>query len=187
MSNEIIKKTNSEVSLTEEQATEVVKKKRKGNNPQLNFGQEYVQPGDNARYLRHALATYNLPPIDIADAKQVDDRIFWYFNHCVDSDMKPTVQGLCNAIGISRDTLNKWCNAGTRALTHTDLIKKAYILLQELYEDYMLNGKINPVAGIFIGKNHFGYQDKTEVVLTPNKPLGEEKTPEEIIKSLPED
>ncbi len=67
MSNEIIKKTNSEVSLSEEQATEVVKKKRKGNNPQLNFGQEYVQPGDNARYLRHALATYNLPPIDGGD------------------------------------------------------------------------------------------------------------------------
>lgn len=184
MSNEIIKKTNSEVSLSEEQATEVVKKKRKGRNPNWEM---YIEPGDNARYLRHALATYNLPPIDIADAKQVDDRIFWYFNHCVNSDMKPTVQGLCNAIGISRDTLHTWCTGGTRALTHSDLAKKAYLILKELYEDYMLNGKINPVAGIFIGKNHFGYQDKTEVVLTPNKPLGEEKTPEEIIKSLPED
>lgn len=184
MSNEIIKKTNSEVSLSEEQATEVVKEKRKGRNPNWEM---YIEPGDNARYLRHALATYNLPPIDISDAKQVDDRIFWYFNHCVNSDMKPTVQGLCNALGINRNTLFEWCNGTTRALTHGDLAKKAYLILKELYEDYMLNGKINPVAGIFIGKNHFGYQDKTEVVLTPNKPLGEEKTPEEIIKSLPED
>ena len=29
-------------------------------------------------------------------------------------------------------------------------------------------GKVNPVAGIFLGKNNYGYQDKTEYVLTPN-------------------
>ena len=32
----------------------------------------------------------------------------------------------------------------------------------------MNSGKINPVSGIFLGKNNFGYQDKTEYVLTPN-------------------
>ena len=32
----------------------------------------------------------------------------------------------------------------------------------------MQNGKINPVSGIFLGKNNFGYQDKTEYVVTPN-------------------
>lgn len=44
----------------------------------------------------------------------------------------------------------------------------------------MLNGKINPVSGIFIGKNHFGYTDKQEVVVTPNNPLGEQTATEEI-------
>lgn len=184
MSNEIIKTGDSDLSLTEEQAVEVVKKKRKGKNPNWEM---YIEPGDNARYLRHALATYNLPPIDISDEKQVEERINWYFGHCINADMKPTVQGLCNAIGISRNTLNEWVNGVTRDLTHGDIAKKAYTILRELYEDYMLNGKINPVAGIFIGKNHFGYTDKTEVVLTPNRPLGDEKTPEDIIKALPED
>jgi hypothetical protein len=33
----------------------------------------------------------------------------------------------------------------------------------------MMNGKINPVSGIFLGKNNFGYQDKQEYVLTPNQ------------------
>ena len=176
----------NEIALSEEQATEIVKKKRQGT-PQPNWGQEYVKPGDNARYLKHALATYNLPPIDIADPEKVDERIVWYFNHCINNDMKPAVQGLCNAIGISRDTLNAWCNEDTRALTHSDMAKKAHDLLKELYEEYMLNGKVNPVAGIFIGLNHFGYQNRTELVITPNKPLGDNKTPEEIMKSLPED
>lgn len=47
-------------------------------------------------------------------------------------------------------------------------------------ENYMQNGKINPVAGIFLMKNNMDYQDKSEVVLTPNSPLGDQKTPEEL-------
>ena len=39
--------------------------------------------------------------------------------------------------------------------------------------DYMQNGKINPVSGIFLMKNNFGYADKQEVVVTPQNPLGE--------------
>ena len=45
----------------------------------------------------------------------------------------------------------------------------------------MMNGKINPVSGIFIGKNHFGYTNKQEIVLVPKNPLGDiEETPEDI-------
>ena len=46
---------------------------------------------------------------------------------------------------------------------------RLYDMLEALWEDYMMNGKINPVSGIFLGKNHFGYQDKQEYVLTPNQ------------------
>lgn len=35
----------------------------------------------------------------------------------------------------------------------------------------MLNGKVSPPNGIFLGKNHFNYVDQTEVVVTPNNPL----------------
>ena len=39
----------------------------------------------------------------------------------------------------------------------------------------MLSGKINPVTGIFLLKNNFGYADKSEIVLTPNNtPLGDQ-------------
>ena len=31
----------------------------------------------------------------------------------------------------------------------------------------MSSGKINPVTGIFLAKNNFGYQDKQEYVLEP--------------------
>lgn len=133
-----------------------------GNNGML------TEPGDNSRFIRHALATYNLPPIDISDPVQVEERIQWYFTHCFENDMKPTVMGLCNSLGIHRDTLRSWANGECRASTHSDTIKKAYRFLEELWEDYMMNGKINYVAGIFLAKNNFGYKDTQDLVLTPN-------------------
>ena len=127
-----------------------------------------MEPGDNTRFLNHALAVMNLPPIVVSDPVQVERRIQEYICLCSDYDMKPTVKGFCNALGISRTTLFEWRQGLVRAGTHQEIILKAYGLLEELWENYMQNGKINPVSGIFLGKNNFGYQDKQEYVVTPN-------------------
>jgi hypothetical protein len=34
----------------------------------------------------------------------------------------------------------------------------------------MLNGKINPMAGVFLGVNNYGYQDVKKVDVTPVLP-----------------
>jgi hypothetical protein len=47
-------------------------------------------------------------------------------------------------------------------------------------EDFMQNGKINPVSGIFLMKNNMGYTDQQEVVLTPNNPLGEKTSERQL-------
>ena len=155
------------------------------------FGQEYVEPGDNSRYLRHALVTMGMPPIDISDPHQVEERIFWYFGHCIDHDMKPTVKGFCNSLGISRQTLMTWKQGRFREDTHQAIILRAYNILEELWEDYMQNGKINPVSGIFLAKNNFNYVDKQEHVLTPNAANTDEfvdlATIEAKYSELPED
>ena len=65
--------------LTNEQAQEAAKTKRKRNRPDLaDFGNEHAEPGDNSRFLRFALASWDLPPIDISDPKQVEQRIKEY-------------------------------------------------------------------------------------------------------------
>ena len=127
-----------------------------------------VESGDNTKYLRHALATKNMPPIDIKDVKQVEERLNWYFNHCAEDDMKPTVMGFCNSLGVSRQTLLNWRTGVHRAESHQAVILEAYSLLEEMWENYMQNGKINPVSGIFLAKNNFNYADKQEYVVTPN-------------------
>lgn len=167
---------SEEKSLAKSEPKSMTKEKKTRKRPDLaKFGQENIQPGDNARYLRHSLAMWDLPVLDLDDDEAVAKRVGWYFHHCEEDDMKPSVNGLAMALGINRQTLHKWATGATRGKNSDrgDLIKRAYELLQLQWEEYMLNGKVNPVSGIFLGKNHFGYTDKQEVTLTPGTPLGE--------------
>lgn len=167
-------------ALAERKETTIVKTGRGG---KYNFPNaidpDSIEPGTNSAYVRHALASWNLPPIDIADPRQVEDRIGWYFGHCIEEDMKPTVKGFCNALGIPRQTLHQWRTGKFRADTHQAIICRAYDLLEEMWEMNMVNGKINPVSGIFLGKNNFGYRDQQEYVVTPNQ-MGEVVSPDII-------
>lgn len=143
---------------------------RKRNRPDLaNYGQENVEAGDNTKFLTHALTIRNLPEIDTSDPVQVQNRINEYFTLCVQDDVKPTVKGFLNSLRVAKSTLWEWRQGNYRAGTHQAIIVEAYDVLEALWEDYMMNGKINPVSGIFLGKNNFGYQDKQEYVLTPNQ------------------
>lgn len=161
----------------EKDAIVVKKKPRGGNSPITADGGLIVNPGDNALYTQKNMELFNLPKINILDYNEVNSRINEYFGIMQKYDCKPTVTGLSMALGIDRRRLweIKTGNYGNVQGITTKLpeevrglIIKTYDFLETLWEDYMLNGKINPVSGIFLGKNHYGYQDKTEYVLTPN-------------------
>ena len=127
--------------------------KRPGRKDLSWSGNEDMEPGDNSRFVCHALLSASLPPIDISDAEQVQERIMWYFNQCQRDDVKPGVAGLCNALGVSRQEFYNWSVGNNRAATHTAVVQKAKRILEEVWECFMLQGKINPVTGIFLGKN----------------------------------
>ena len=48
-----------------------------------------------------------------------------------------------------------------------NVMEKFYGIIQTLWDDWMLNGKINPVAGIFISKVYFGYKESHEIIMIP--------------------
>ena len=183
--------TGTGTDLTTEQVQEVVKKKRGAKWVQelTATGGENIKPGDNSRFIRFALASWDLPPIDISDPEQVKKRIGMYFQHCADNDRKPQIVGMCNWLGISRQALNEWMNGVTRSATHGDIIKKAVSMIEETWADYMQSGKINPATGIFLAKNWYGYKDVADVVVTPNNPmqdLNPEEARQRVLDALPE-
>ena len=155
------------------EVVEKTKKKPRGGNNFLTDAALNVEPGDNAKYVLLGAKLFNLPPIDLKDPVQVNDRLNEFFTIHAEADMKPTVSGMGMALGLDRRRL--WeikTGVGDRnqdlPTSTRDAIKKAYEYMEILWENYMQNGKINPVSGIFLGKNNFGYQDKTEYVVTPN-------------------
>lgn len=161
--------------------------KRKGNNPnggiQLSDKALNVEEGDNRKYLLVSMQLMNLPNIDLHNNEQVIDRLNEYFKIQAEADMKPTVAGMGLALnGLDRRRLweIKTDSPSTHVVINTmpsevrETIKKAYKLLENMMENYMQNGKINPVAGIFLAKNNFGYVDKVEHVVTPNTQQDEE-------------
>lgn len=155
-----------------------VKRKSNGkNSPVIGNNGVLTEPGDNRKYLSVSMQLMKLPDIDLNDPEQVEQRLEEYFAIHFENDLKPTVAGMGLALnGMDRRRL--WeiktgnLKGGTTEYnlpTSTlDAIKKAYKIMENMWENYMQNGKINPVSGIFLGKNNFGYQDKQEMVLTPN-------------------
>lgn len=152
---------------------QIVKHKRPKKSEQMSV---HTEPGDNTKYLMVSMKLAGLPKVDLHNPEQVAERVEMYFQIHAENDLKPTVAGLGLAMGVDRRRL--WeIKTGNAMGGHTsldlptptvDVIKRAYEIMENLWENYMQNGKINPVSGIFLGKNNFGYQDKTEYVVTPN-------------------
>lgn len=136
----------------------------------------------NEASIRAALDGWNQPPIDISDPEQVKERMITYFETCAQNGSRPCVSGLCNRLGIHRNTFLAWCNGRERAKTHQDLANKAKGIIEEMLETHMLSGDINVVAGIFLLKNHFGYTDKQEIAVESRSSVTEPTNMDEIMQ-----
>jgi hypothetical protein len=171
-------------------APKTKKKPRGGNSPVIGDNGLNLDAGDNTKFMEVQMVLFNMPNIDLDNVEEVQQRLNDYFALYTSRDMKPTVAGMALCLnGMNRRTLWAIVNdaptggAGYKTALPSDVahaIKKAYFLLENLWESYMNSGKVNPVAGIFLGKNNYGYQDKTEYVLTPNQQNDNDYSADEI-------
>lgn len=171
----------------DEAAKKIMKEKRKAALAELPKAK--IEPGDNTKFLNNSLAMWDWVQPDMRDPVAVRGRVKEYFQLCADSDMRPSVAGFSFAFGVSRKTMWAWI-AGTRNNLSTaviDELKRAYAILNIQMEDYMQNGKINPISGIFLMKNNMGYEDKTEMIVSPNNPIGADMSEDELRKKIEAD
>lgn len=135
-----------------------------------------LEPGDNNKFIGVTMQFMNMKPIDKTDPVQVEERLNEYFRIHFENDMKPTVAAMAMSLDISRQTLLAIVNdyptggAGYKSALPSEvaeLIKKAYRSLENLWENYMNNGKINPMAGVFLGINNYKYKDTKQVEVVP--------------------
>lgn len=160
------------------------------NSPMIGTNGLNLNEGDNAKILGVNIKLFNMPKVDLHDPDAVTERLSEFFMLYAENDMKPTVAGMGMALGLDRRRLWEIKTGNTRGRGDIDTlprevrdaIKKAYSLMENMWESYMNSGKINPVSGIFLGKNNFGYQDKQEMVLTPNQQQDSDYNEEDIRK-----
>jgi len=131
-----------------------------------------TMPGENTKYLSFDITLSHLPPIDINNPAQVKQRIDEYFTLCAERDVKPSVAALALAFHVSRFVLYNMISQRDNTIKNTEsllTLKTAYDMINSYYEHMMNNGKINPVAGIFLMKNNLGYRDETQYTFTTNQ------------------
>ena len=154
---------------------------RKNNNNNLLNLQHDI---DSGQFLMFSLALARLPKIDPRDPVAVENRTMDYFQLCAEQNMKPSVPGLALALGVTRSTVRSWLEglgAGKSAGVK-DAVQTAFTILTAQMEQYMLEGGINPIAGIFIMRNNFGYANEDIPIDEGMKDLSAGKTATELAK-----
>lgn len=179
----------NEKQLSDEQVTDIVKKRRPKRSEELTAQYE---PGDMARMISDAINLSSFGEIDVNDPKAVEERIKLFLTYCLEHDMKPTVESMALAFNTNRTQLWRWVNGVECNVNETsrNAIKKGYSIMNQLLTQTMMEGKINPVSAIFLMKNNMGYKDQTDVVVTPNNPLqgmDAEQARKRLTDSIPDD
>lgn len=78
----------------------------------------------------------------------------------------PTIKGFAIKIGVDEDTILNWSKQ------HKDFFgayKKAKDLQQEFWVQNSIRGLYNPAFTIFMGKNVFGWKDRSDVTTDDKK------------------
>lgn len=140
--------------------------------------------------LHETLHAYRHPKVsnDIELAGRIDQ----YFEMCAETGQIPTVEELCLSTGYAESTIWDW-ETGRRggfSSDTADIIKKAKDFLKTFDAKLVISGQLNFLTYCFRAKNYYGMIEKSEVVVTPNNPLGDTSNPEEIAQkykaALPE-
>lgn len=164
-------KTDNGAGITDEQVTDIVKKKRKRPDRTEALTPKY-EPGEISQMLTDAMNLSNMGEVDMYDPEQVERRVMACLQYMVEHEMKPTVESMALAFNTNRTQLWRWKEGVESSLPERsrNAIKKGYSIMNQMMTQTMANGKINPVAAIFLLKNNHGYKDQTDVVVTPNNP-----------------
>ena len=100
-------------------------------------------------------------PTCFQDVDKLTDEISEYFELCASRKVMPLVAGLCNWLGVSYDTVAD--HAKNPNSPFYQPLKYALALTNELSQGAMVNGKLNPMAYMFLAGNYWGLHDVRQV------------------------
>ena len=130
-----------------------------------------LSEGKNTKYTGFAVEVGKIGWPDYNDPESLRQNGEKYFSLCAEWDCKPAAVGLALALKLDRrrlwDIVNDQPRAPKMPKASADMIKFLYQYLDVLWEQWMLNGAVNPASGIFLGINNFGYHNEQNIIVQP--------------------
>lgn len=158
-------------------AEQVVKKKRGLKPASLDANFTGTQ-ADISRAILNATRYIKAEPCK--SDNEVADRIELYFSECAKYGIIPKWETLALALGVTRRMVWQWATGQAGSPARQKMIQRAKDILSAVDAELVQTGKVNPVVYIFRAKNFYDMKDQQDVVVTPNQPLGEQYTTEQL-------
>ena len=165
-------------------------KPAKGRGGKYNFPNARKQPkteeekAEVQKILAEVLTAYRQPKVK--SDEELIQRLSDYFSMCVETGQIPTVEEMALYTGYATNTIWKWETGESKGFSEEtrNILKKAKDFLKTFDGKMAVTGKMNFLAYCFRAKNYYGMVDKQEHVLTPNNPLEQRSSAEDISRLI---
>lgn len=117
---------------------------------------------DNDQYINHTLMLASMEPVTL-DREHVGKRTLEYVKQCSQDAVRPNLTGYALALGTTPEGLSEWITDKRLPDETRGALRKGISMIEATMITMMMDQKINPVASIFLLKNHFGYKDQSEI------------------------
>lgn len=123
-----------------------------------------------------------LPPVDMNNPIEVQQRLDFFFDACIEARISPTIEWIAVSLGIEWPSLKQIVNGDRRdGSLQQRAILKLILQMQGMWAFNGIYGQENPAEWIFRAKNYFGMRDNVEVtVAPPEQPLGDAQSAEQL-------
>lgn len=163
---------------TDDVVKDIVQKKKRVNHSPYTIETGGASSGEITDILNSVLRWQKKEPVK--SDEECAERLNEFFSVLAQTGELPTVEKMALALGVTRASLWNWENGIKCSAVRTEMIKRAKEILAAMDAELVSRNKIPQVTYIFRAKNFFGMKDQTDVVVTPNSPLGEARSADDI-------
>lgn len=117
----------------------------------------------NANYIIHAKRLSELPKIALSDPEEIRERVDFYYQLCVTDGIRPNLPGLALAFGLTRTGLINAMSDRRMTRDAAQELGRGIAMMDEILSGMVLDGRVMPVAAIYLMNNWLGYKNASEV------------------------
>ena len=175
---------NNQLTKREEEATKPIRGNGYNNKARQSYmAQPNVKEFNKVMFKKAMIGR----PFKFNNVEKLENEIVDYFSLCDRTDTVPTITGMATWLHCNRDTI--YAHANDSNSPFSDVFKNAINACHLSLENGAIDGKVNSVVYIFMGKNYFNLEDSKNITVTPatSNSTNSQETMDAIQKQIEEE